>query len=607
MPIISVDAARLNALMAREYSAEVLGDALERIGCDVEEIVDLARFRCPNCQALVEGSMGAETVKVCGVCGHGDEKGFAQVDSVTAVRIDLLAARPDLFDIGGLARALKGDWGEVRGLPRYEVGAPVLTVRVHGSVEAKGSYRPQIACAVVEIAGVDGSGLDDELLATLMKMQENLHWGVGRDRKLASIGVYDLDTLSGEITYGTLHPDDEPFEPLGMPGQQMSGRQILESHPKGVAYAGLLAGFERFPVLVDGKGQVLSMPPIINSEGTKVRPGSRRLFIDVTGPSKAAVTASLDMMVSSLAELGGVISAVRVVRPDGSEVVTPDLSPRSTEVSLARAKQWLGLPLDAKSFVECFERMRLDATAIDEDRYRVTYPAFRGDIRHMVDLLEDVAIGFGYENIVPALVPTMTVGRPRSEEVVSEQARSVLLGLGFSEIMSLPMTTEADHFETLRLPVPDRYVRVANPKLRALTVVRSHLLGGIAKALHANRRRPMPVRLFELDNCVSLGDGPFGVVEERRLCLAEMGPDAGFAGARSVLDALAFELGWVGTYAATEHASFVPGRVARFSVEGGVIEGLCGELHPSVLVGFGLDQPVGVVELRLAAIDFERD
>lgn len=598
MPVISVDAARLNALMAKEYTPEVLGDALESIGCDVEEIVELGRYRCPNCAALVEGSLGSDTVKVCGVCGHAQDEPFAQVDTVTAVRIDLLAARPDLFDIGGLSRALRGYLGEVRGLPKYPVADGSLRVVVDGSVEHPSSHRPYIRCAVVTMPP-----LDDELLATIMKMQENLHWGVGRDRKLASIGVYDMSTLSGDISYETLHPDDDTFEALGVPGKQMSGRQILDEHPKGVAYAGLLADFERYPVLRDARGQVLSMPPIINSEPTKVRVGSTRLFIDVTGPSDAAVASSLRMMVSSLAELGGAIEAVTVVRPDGSERITPDLTPGTRVVELSRAKQWLGLPLDAGSLTDCCERMRLDIEALDDDRFEVTYPAFRGDIRHMVDLLEDVAIGFGYENIAPAVVPTMTVGRARPEEVVSGLCRTALFGLGYTEVMSLPMTTEADAYTKLERAVPERYVRVGNPKLKALTVMREDLLGGVLNALHHNRRRPMPVRLFELDNCVRFGDGPFGVAEERRLCLAEIGPEAGFAGARSVLDALAFELGWDGVYAAVEDPSFVPGRVAKFTA--GPVEGLIGELHPQVLVNFGLDQPVGIVELRLAPVVFE--
>ena len=138
-----------------------------------------------------------------------------------------------------------------------------------------------------------------------MKLQENLHWGVGRDRKLASIGVYDLATITGPITYRTMDPDKEPFVPLGMPGKKMTGRQILESHPKGMAYAELLADHKRYPVLVDSKGLVLSMPPIINSDETKVKKGTTRVFIDVTGISQAAVTKSLDTLVCSLVEIGG--------------------------------------------------------------------------------------------------------------------------------------------------------------------------------------------------------------------------------------------------------------------------------------------------------------
>src|SRR6185295_6803117 len=108
--------------------------------------------------------------------------------------------------------------------------------------------------------------IDAASLVAIMKLQESLHWGIGRDRKLASIGVYDLDTLEGPISYRTLDPDGEPFEPLGLPGRLMSGRQILAEHPKGVGYAHLLRDLTRYPVLVDARGQVLSMPPIINSE-----------------------------------------------------------------------------------------------------------------------------------------------------------------------------------------------------------------------------------------------------------------------------------------------------------------------------------------------------
>ncbi len=219
---------------------------------------------------------------------------------------------------------------------------------VDKSLGDKSSYRPFIACAVMTLPPVD-----EMSLIAIMKLQENLHWGVGRDRKLSSIGVYDMATITGDVTYRTIDPDKEPFVPLGIPGTKMSGRQILEAHPKGVAYAELLASHKRYPVLVDANGQVLSMPPIINSDETKLKKGTTRVFIDVTGISQSAVTKSLDTLVCSLAEIGGKIETVSIIDADGSKRTTPDLAPRSKDIDLAEAKRWLGLPLDEKSLADC--------------------------------------------------------------------------------------------------------------------------------------------------------------------------------------------------------------------------------------------------------------
>lgn len=601
MPIVNIDASWLNELLGQgDIPHDTLSETLEQIGCDVEEVVDINRYRCPRCGNVVEGNLGAETVKKCTFDGYEQEDPFPQVDSLTAIRLDLLAARPDLFDIGGLVRALKGYLGGTKGLPDFTVTSSDVTVDVDASVTHDDSYRPFIRCAVVRMPP-----LDDRLLIAVMKLQENLHWGVGRDRKLASIGVYNLDAVAPPITYRTLHPDDEPFEPLATPGVQMSGRKILEEHPKGVAYAHLLADHSRYPALVDSKGLVLSMPPIINSEGTKLSAGCRNLFIDVTGISKAAVENALHTLVCSLIELGGTVESVSINDVSGERLTTPGLAPREVEIELDRAKRWLGLPLDAETLMDSLLRMRLDVEPLDEERtrFRVRYPAFRSDIRHMVDVFEDLAIGYGYHNIEAALVPTMTVGGPRPEESLSEQVRSLMIGLGFAEIMSLPMTTEEDHFTRFRMDVPAHYPRVANPKLKALTVVRSHLMTGVMQALHENRRRPLPLRLFELDNVARLdGDAPTGAAEERRLCFVEVGKEAGYATARANLDALLRELGVEASYTPLDHPSFTTGRAAQFTT--GSMSGRLGELHPEVVVAFGLDHPTALVEVTLTDIRF---
>ncbi len=613
MPIVNIDLAWLNRLLGKPYDTEVLRESLEQIGCDVEDVVDIDRSRCPQCGSLVEHPLGQEEIKVCGICSYESEAAFKRAGSQKVMRLDLLADRPDLFDVGGLARALRGTLGIETGLPKYTTKPSGLTVRIDKSVNDPASYRPFIACAVMTLPLVDETSL-----VAIMKLQENLHWGVGRDRKLSSIGVYDMSAISGDITYRTIDPDKEPFVPLGMPGKKMSGRQILESHPKGVAYAELLAEHKRYPVLVDSKNQVLSMPPIINSEETKVRQGTTRVFIDVTGISQAAVTKSLDTLVCSLAEIGGTIETVEIVDADGKKRVTPDLAPRTKEIEVAEAKRWLGLPLDDNSLAAALRKMRFDVApggwgrgslALDPRHphpvvgsLTVSYPPYRTDIRHMVDLFEDVAIGYGYANIEPRLVRSMTVGTPRPEETLSERVRQVLIGLGFSEIMSLPLTTEEQQFERLRMPAPEKYPQVANPKLKAYNVVRTHLVGGLFEALRENRRRQMPIGLFEIDNVALLDpQAETGAAEERRIAFVEIGRESGYATARSTIDALLRELGWLAEYAALNHSTFVEGRAASLTVNGNSI-GILGEVHPQVLENFGLTFPVALAELTLQRV-----
>jgi phenylalanyl-tRNA synthetase beta chain len=599
VPIVSIEADWLNELLGREYPADELVDALEQMGCDVEDVVQMDRFRCPVCQAVVDASLGAEVTRVCTTCGHEGEESFSRVGQMTAIRIDLLAARPDLFDVGGLARALKGFLGQTLGLPQYAVQPGSQRVTVDASVHNADSYRPYIRCAVVNMPE-----LNDAALVSLMKLQEALHWGVGRDRKLASIGVYDMAALTGDIHYRTMHPDDDPFVPLGMPGRQMSGRQILEEHPKGTAYAGLLEELNRYPVLIDDAGQVLSMPPIINSDETRVSLSSRRLFIDVTGISEAAVVRSIDTFVCSLIELGGEVESVEIVGPDGDALTSPNLTPREVDIELAAAKRWLGLPLDAENLTSSLRKMRLGVEPVGADgqRFRVSYPALRTDIKHMVDVFEDLAIGFGYVHIQPQYVRTMTIGQARGEEDLSQMVRDVMLGLGFGEIMSLPLTTEENHFERFRLQVPPDYPRIANPKLKALKVVRTHLMTGLLEHLRENRRQPMPLKFFEVDNVARLDkQAETGAREERRVAFVEMGEQAGYASIRAVVDALLFELGKTGEFAAEENPSFISGRVARVTADE-VIHGRLGELHPEVLTGFGLDYPVALAEICLARV-----
>ncbi len=595
MPIVAIAVDRLNQLIGRNFPMDYLVKELEQLGCDVEDTAELTLFECPVCKTPNEKLEREDAPRRCDFCGHEQEDPFQKLRSETVIRMDLLADRPDLFDAGGMARALKGHLGIESGLPDFSTLPGDRLLKLDLSVKKPESYRPHIACAVVTLPP-----LDQTTLKELMKLQENLHWGIGRDRKLASIGVYDLDTIQFPLRYTTVDPGSFAFIPLGMPGQNMTPHQILETHPKGVAYAHLLEPLKKYPLLIDARNQVLSMPPIINSDETRCRLGTSRLFIDVTGLTTAAVTHSLTTFMAALAALGGKIEQVTIV--DGEERRrTPDMTPKTMTVSYQAAKKWLGLPFDHSEFVATLQKMRFDVAAVDDDLYQVDYPTYRTDIRHEVDIFEDLAIGYGYERIEPQLIPTMTVGQERPEELISSQARSVMTGLGFTEIMSLNLQSVERHFEKLLIPEQDYHVVVSNPKTIEQKVLRTHLMTGLLETLSKNRRRPMPIRIFEIGNVVTLDNKTeTGVNESRHIAAMMMGPGIAYAEARATLDALLFELGYTGEYQPVLLPSLIEGRTAEIRAE--QCQARVGEIHPQILNNFGLIFPAVYLELTLLRI-----
>lgn len=598
MPVVNISVPRLNGRLGQEVSVEELSGHLEDLGCDVDGQGQITLGRCPACGLTVESTQADQAPSSCATCGYAGDEPFEIVSQVDCIKLDLLADRPDIFDPAGLARALRGLLGLESGLPEVHVSAGELAVSVDADLAEPSSYRPYIVCAEAELPPITVDDLRD-----LMKLQENLHWAIGRDRKLASIGVYDADTINGPVRYRSVGPEELTFVPLGS-SESMTPADVLARHPKGVAYAELLAEHARYPLLVDADEQVLSLPPIINSEATRVKVGSTRLFIDVTGTERDPVVRALAVLTSSIAAMGGSIKTVAVSgggAPEPTEQ-TPDLAARSLELDREACNRWLGLELDAEAFVARAERMRL-GIAGGPDRFTLSYPAYRSDVRHPVDLYEDIAIGHGYRHFDPVLVPTVTSAIERPEEVISGLARAAMLGLGYDEVMTMFQTTAELHYTRMRREPEVPAVRTANPKNASYDLLRTDLLPGLLETLETNRRKPAPQRLFEVDNVIAHapeGGHPETLTREtRRLAFATLGPDAGYAEARAALDALALELGLELTYAPTEHPSFIPGRAAQVTISGGG-SGLIGELHPEVLTNWHLLYPVACAELDLA-------
>jgi phenylalanyl-tRNA synthetase beta chain len=595
LPVVSIATATLKRLIGKSLSRDELVAALEQLGNNVEGTASVTAYRCEKCGQTTEVLEQESFNGACEWCGS---KAVVDAGSSEVIRISLLPVRPDMFDAAGLARALRGYLGIETGLPVYRVEPSGFTVTVQPGLE---NIRPYIVACVVR-----GLVMDDETVKTVMKMQENLHWALGRNRRRASIGVYDLDTVEPDFEYSAVTPESVKFVPLfGMPEgmAEATPKEMLEKHPKGVGYKHLLEKFDRYPLLSDAGGKVLSMPPIINSEDTRVTQKTRNLFVDVTGPDKNAIEKTIAVIACGLADLGAKVETVQVAYPDGSRDVTPNLQPQTRTIDPKAAERLVGV--EVPDMVKVLERMRYGAKP-DGGSLVLQIPAYRADIMHDYDIFEDVAIGYGYHNIKPRLVPSMTVGSHQPIEELSTTARRVMTGLGFLEIMTPALTNVAEHYDQLGLSAPEHFVRLENPISVEQTMAREQLITGLLSTLRVNTTREMPQCIFEAGDCFELDSAEeTGVRTRRRLAAAIAGPRVGYTDAKQALDALARELGRDLRFEPFESPTFIPGRCARVFVQASGRElawGMLGEVHPEVLGRFGISQPTSLFEVDLSVL-----
>jgi phenylalanyl-tRNA synthetase beta chain len=602
MPVVSIPLADLNQQLDAELDKDQLEQRLEQLGCDIEDFTHLRRLYNKISGSLIELTPNEEVPAKCpdtGVEGDPAEM-WEDRGTVEAVRMDLLPVRPDIFDAGGLGRAIRGLLDEETGLKEYDVAPAAMTVNVDASTRDEASYRPFVACAIIR-----GLEISDVLLRLLMKLQENLHWALGRDRKLASIGVYDLSSIQGPVSYTTVPREGFSFVPLQPEDENtpQTPQQILEEHPKGVAYAHLLEGFPRVPVLMDAREQVLAMPPIINSHETRISTKTTDIFIDVTGIVEKTVVKTLHTLFTSILELFPNAHGERVemVFPDGEKLHTPTLATETFTMQVSEANRVLGLNVNDEEAIHLLHQMRHRVEHKEAGVLEIHVPAYRNDIMHPVDLIEDLAIAYDYNNIVPSLVPTMTVAQERPERLLATRVRDVMTGLGYFEVMSLILSNHEDQYELMGEEDPGNAVLIENPASTEQTLLRTSLTPQLLKLFALNRGQGLPQRFFEVDDVVQLVEGHEEPVEKLHLVAGYLNSEAGFADIKALFNSIAYELGYELTLRPLEKNAMIPGRAAEILCNGEAV-GFMGEIHPAILDKLRLTHPLVTLEMDLTPL-----
>ena len=503
------------------------------------------------------------------------------------VKIEYNPNRPDFSSHPGIARAYAGFLEINLGYPQVEVAEP--RIEFYFDEELK-NIRGVLCSAVVR-----NIQLSEDDLKEIIAIQEVLHQGVGRNRRKVSIGIHDLDKIKPPVYYVAADPENTSFRPLGM-DKNMTLSQILNEVDKGVEYGHIINGFKKYPLIIDSTGEVLSFPPIINSELTRLTPETKNLFMDVTALDEYYASRALNILLYALSDMGGRIEAVKIIYPDGSVKAYPDFKPREMSVEADYINSLLGESLSNTEIYRSFLKCRFSVKD-DEGVFKVGVPPYRVDVMHKVDLVEEVAIGYGLWKLTPTYPKSITIGSKHPETIIQNRARMIMIGLGYTEVFNFIITNEEKNYLRVRRPVSDR-IRLANSSSTELTMLRDSLLPCLVWNLSVSRHEKYPQRIFETGPVVKAdGDKGFSI----RLSVAGVSAHslASFSEAKAVVLSLLNNLGAEKlSFEKSEDPLFTPGRAANVFYNN-LSLGVFGEIHPEVLEMNGLENPVAGFEIEL--------
>lgn len=520
MPTVNVLRNLLFARLGRTYTDDEFADVCFAFGIELDEVTTEQQMILKE-QGVVKGDASNEVI----------------------YRIDIPANRHDLLCLEGLTRGLLIFFRRSK-LPQYKL------------VKAKEKLIVKPATADVRqyvVAGIlRGVSFDNHSYRSFIEFQEKLNFNVGRKRTLISIGTHDLDTVTGPFIYDARSPEAIKFQALNqsapLTAVEMMDLFSKDSHLK--PYLPILDGASVYPVIEDSKGTILSWPPITNSEHSKITLQTHNILIEITATDLSKANLALDYLLCTFSEYCKdqyCIEPVDVTYESTGETIScPKMANRIEKVSCDTVNRALGLELKANEMVSLLEKMSLNSHISSSDKkiIEIRIPPVRQDILHTCDVIEDVAIAYGYNNIAPTLPSVVTIASQLPINKISDQLRAEFARCGFTEALTFALCSREDESKLLDKSSPLRAVEIANPKTSDFQIARTTLLPGLLKTVQSNLKMPLPFKLFEVSDVVLLDSQcDVGARNERRLAALYAGKSPGFEVIHGLLDRIIAVLG----------------------------------------------------------------
>ncbi len=537
-------------------------------------------------------------------CGKAelDEKPDASLpEDQRVIKIELNDTnRPDLWSTAGVARQLRihgggkaSDYSSFMSSKDKLVDCGNRLVTVDPQLK---DIRPYMIAFVIS-----GKPIDEPMLLDIIQTQEKLCWNFGRKRRTVSMGVYRSSMIQWPVHYKAVDPDNTSFVPLQFE-QPMTCRQILTEHPKGKDYGWILKDAPRFPLLTDDKGEVMSMAPIINSATLgAVQVGDSDLLVEMTGTDMTSLLLSANIVACDFADAGYTILPCKVEHPYdtgfGKDIVAPFYFQEPATASLAEINRLLGSQLTAEQATTALERMGNTVT-VDGDKLTVQIPPYRNDFLHEVDIIEDVMMGMELSSFPPEKPRDFTIGRLSPVTLFSRKAKSLMVGLGYQEMIFNYLGSGKDYIQKMNID-GEKVIEISNPMSENYQFVRPSIIPSLLAAETGSGNAVYPHKIFEIGKVAFLCDEEVtGTRTRQSLGFLTAAGDANFNTAASEVATILHFLDHQYTVTEANDPRFIPGRQANVMV-GDKVVGIFGEVHPAVLENWAITVPCVAGELDI--------
>ena len=504
------------------------------------------------------------------------------------IRVEYSPNRPDYSTDFGIALGLQGLLGTKTGIQKLKIKKiEGYQIKVDSSVS---KVRPFVTGIVAR-----NGKIDEKVLRQLIVMQEDLHNGIGRRRKKSSIGIHDLDTISFPLTYTTTSRNHK-FIPLNS-SQENSISEILENTEVGQDYGYILGNSPKVPIIIDSLGNTVSFPPIINSSITTVTTKTKNLLVEVTGLDKNDVEDMLSVVATVLQSAGFELCSVKI---SGAKNSNPKFNQRKILINTNFVNSMLGLNISPGKIISALKKCRLEATSKNKNII-CTVPRYRFDIFGPMDLVEEVALGYGIENLKPNLSASKTLGQKNQKSNDLNSMCQIMVGIGYMEALNSSLTSKRILYDLTNRD-SSNIISVMDSKSQEHTILQDFILAGLLNNLSSNIHEPYPQKLFEIGTIFSKRNP---IDEEIHLACVSSHKDANFSEIKSILQsALKTGFNITSNTKTSTHPTFSKGRAAEIIVAGKSY-GIIGEIDSKVRGNFKIREPVVGFELKLSGLIFD--